>query len=408
MGGDSDEAPRAGRARPTPDPEVVAKPKRRQCSIAAKFGCTTETLRRWVRQAERDSAARPGIEPRTRNALLIAVQPLAAQVGVAPACQALGVSRASFYRRQRSTPGHRQPRPTPARALCEAEREQILDVLAGPRFVDRAPAEVVASGSGRSWNARFASCARRTRFCAKPAPILPRRSSTAHSSDRRDPFTEPPSGVRRQPLLRGPVQDPEVPPRLPWPLPRHHRIAIQLWGRADLQGSADRPVHVPPSCRQTARSVIAAGSTAHSSDDRGHQRASRYLWGRADLHSGSPRPRTAFMPPDSAIRHRARDLRDELLGLWRPQGLAPVTARRPGRGPLHRRAADARSRPCRGDQGQAGEDHGQRQGSGVPARQGEPAVPGARAQSSVGGGLHPCRDLGRVRCKPPAWAAFSD
>ena len=40
---------------------------------------------------------------------------------------------------------------------------------------------------------------------------------------RRDPFTEPPSGVRRQPLLRGAVQDPEVPPRLPWPLPRHHR-----------------------------------------------------------------------------------------------------------------------------------------------------------------------------------------
>ena len=35
--------------------------------------------------------------------------------------------------------------------------------------------------------------------------------------------SEPPSGVRRQPLLRGPVQDPEVPPRLPWPLPRHHR-----------------------------------------------------------------------------------------------------------------------------------------------------------------------------------------
>ena len=71
-----------------------------------------------------------GIEPRTRNALLMAVQPLAAQVGVAPACQALGVSRATFYRRQRSTPGHQQPRPTPARALCEAEREQILDVLA--------------------------------------------------------------------------------------------------------------------------------------------------------------------------------------------------------------------------------------------------------------------------------------
>ena len=37
----------------------------------------------------------------------MAAQGLALQVGVAPACQALGVSRATFYRRQRSTPGQR-------------------------------------------------------------------------------------------------------------------------------------------------------------------------------------------------------------------------------------------------------------------------------------------------------------
>ena len=30
-------------------------------SIAAKFGCTTETLRRWVRQAEQDSGTGPGM-----------------------------------------------------------------------------------------------------------------------------------------------------------------------------------------------------------------------------------------------------------------------------------------------------------------------------------------------------------
>jgi transposase len=30
-------------------------------SIAAKIGCTAETLRRWVRQAERDSGTRPGM-----------------------------------------------------------------------------------------------------------------------------------------------------------------------------------------------------------------------------------------------------------------------------------------------------------------------------------------------------------
>ncbi len=30
------------------------------CSIAAKLGCTAETLRRWVRQAERDRGVRAG------------------------------------------------------------------------------------------------------------------------------------------------------------------------------------------------------------------------------------------------------------------------------------------------------------------------------------------------------------
>jgi transposase len=30
-------------------------------SIAAKLGCTAETLRRWVRQTERDQGSRPGL-----------------------------------------------------------------------------------------------------------------------------------------------------------------------------------------------------------------------------------------------------------------------------------------------------------------------------------------------------------
>ena len=248
----------------------------------------------------------------------MAAQPLAEQVGVVPACRALGVSRATFYRRQRSTPGHQQPRPTPARALCEAEREQVLDELASPRFVDRAPAEVVATllDEGRYL------CSERTmyRILAADRPVRERRNQREHPqytkpelvawapnqtwswditkllgptkwtyyylyvvldifsryavgwlvadrensvlagrlieetchkqgvqpqvltlhSDRGSPMTSKctaqlladlgvtrslsrPPGVRRQPVLRGAVQDPEVPSRLPGPLPRHHR-----------------------------------------------------------------------------------------------------------------------------------------------------------------------------------------
>ena len=36
-------------------------------SIAAKIGCTAETLRRWVRQAERDSGKRAGTTTEDRD-----------------------------------------------------------------------------------------------------------------------------------------------------------------------------------------------------------------------------------------------------------------------------------------------------------------------------------------------------
>ena len=39
------------------------------CSIAEKMGCTAETLRRWVRQTERDSGDRPGLTTTERERL---------------------------------------------------------------------------------------------------------------------------------------------------------------------------------------------------------------------------------------------------------------------------------------------------------------------------------------------------
>jgi len=38
-------------------------------SIAGKMGCTSETLRKWVRQAERDSGSRPGLTTSERERL---------------------------------------------------------------------------------------------------------------------------------------------------------------------------------------------------------------------------------------------------------------------------------------------------------------------------------------------------
>jgi transposase len=38
-------------------------------SIAAKIGCTAETLRKWVRQAERDSGRRAGLSTTERDRL---------------------------------------------------------------------------------------------------------------------------------------------------------------------------------------------------------------------------------------------------------------------------------------------------------------------------------------------------
>ena len=73
-----------------------------------------------------------------------AVLTLAPIVGVLAACAALALSRATFYRRQLSSPPA-APRPSPARALSAHERAEVLDLLHSERFVDKAPRQVVAA-----------------------------------------------------------------------------------------------------------------------------------------------------------------------------------------------------------------------------------------------------------------------
>ena len=68
-------------------------------------------------------------------------QTLAGGVGVKPACDALGVSRAGFYRyRNPSCLGKKpKPRPAPPRALLESEKQAVLNLLHSERFMDKAP-----------------------------------------------------------------------------------------------------------------------------------------------------------------------------------------------------------------------------------------------------------------------------
>ncbi len=75
-----------------------------------------------------------------------AVETLAPTVGLAPACRALGVARASVYRhRTPRVPKLRSSRRPSPRALAPRERTQVLDMLHEDRFVDRAPAAVYAT-----------------------------------------------------------------------------------------------------------------------------------------------------------------------------------------------------------------------------------------------------------------------
>jgi putative transposase len=103
---------------------------------------------------------------------MASVAELVPVVGVATACEAIGVARASFYRHERQPVGASADHPAPSprhegaagerrelsvpgasaevdrvhpRALSAAEQAAVLDVLHAPRFQDAAPAAVYAT-----------------------------------------------------------------------------------------------------------------------------------------------------------------------------------------------------------------------------------------------------------------------
>jgi putative transposase len=74
-----------------------------------------------------------------------AAQQVVAIVGVRRACEVFGVAPATFYRRRYGPRHGPKPRRTHPRALSDAERTQVLEVCHSTRFVDVAPASIVAT-----------------------------------------------------------------------------------------------------------------------------------------------------------------------------------------------------------------------------------------------------------------------
>lgn len=74
---------------------------------------------------------------------------LSRDVGKKPACEALGVPRATFYRhtgnRVPATDGRKSTPLIPPLALSSAERQTVVDILHSERFQDKAPYEVYAT-----------------------------------------------------------------------------------------------------------------------------------------------------------------------------------------------------------------------------------------------------------------------
>lgn len=72
-----------------------------------------------------------------------AARELSEAVGIQAACQALGVARATYYRRQK--PRVQAPRPAPPLKLTDEERQEVLETLHSPRFADQSVRAVYAT-----------------------------------------------------------------------------------------------------------------------------------------------------------------------------------------------------------------------------------------------------------------------
>ena len=135
----------------------------------------------------KQNSATAGIADGGGCAVMKAASGLVLSLGAASACKGMGVSRATYYRASKPrAPLHtvRQPRRSPL-ALGAMERQQVLDVLHAPQYVDSAPHTVVRHsrhlqplrgrlddrwlGIGRTGRSPHCRFLRQSRHCARAA-----------------------------------------------------------------------------------------------------------------------------------------------------------------------------------------------------------------------------------------------
>ena len=108
---------------------------------------------------------------------MAATQSLSTEIGIKPACHALGLARSGFYRGQHPATAP-APRPSPPRTLSPVERQTVLETLHSDRFVDQAPATIYATllDEGRYY------CSIRTlyRILEEQAEVRERRNQLRH------------------------------------------------------------------------------------------------------------------------------------------------------------------------------------------------------------------------------------
>lgn len=103
-------------------------------------------------------------------------------LGPAGVCEALGVSRASLYRRRNPPPRPDPPRkrPSPPRALTAGERAIVLGHLHSERFQDRSPSEV------------YGTLLDEGVYCCSIRTLYRLLAAEGQTRERRDQLTHPP------------------------------------------------------------------------------------------------------------------------------------------------------------------------------------------------------------------------